>query len=194
MTRRVTLALILALCALFAGCGEQEKSLLQQAVVIKGNEGLETVYYHADELEPYSGWAKTLHDSGQLQSSGRLKDGNRVGPWTTWDESGQKLSEATYKDGKQHGLWRTWYENGRKEKEQSYRDGKKDGPYTWGYENGQKYAEGTYKDGKRHGPDKTWHENGQKRDEGTYKDGKRVFGKYWTSKGEEVETWQEARK
>ena len=161
--------LVLLFAALLvAGCGE--KSLLQQAVVIKGNEGLETVYYHADELEPYSGWAKTLHDSGQLQSSGRLKDGNRVGPWTTWDESGQKLSEATYKDGKQHGLWRTWHENGRKEKEQSYRDGKKDGPYTWGYENGQKYAEGTYKDGKE------------------------VSAKYWNSKGEEVETFLESKK
>ena len=114
---------------LVAGC-DSEKSLLQQAVVIKGNEGLETVYYHADELEPYSGWAKTLHDSGRLQSSGRLKDGNRVGPWTTWDESGQKLSEATYKDGKQHGLWRTWNENGQKESEGTYKADEKEGVET----------------------------------------------------------------
>ena len=39
MTRRVTLALILALCALFAGCGEQEKpqenSAIPDAVVQK---------------------------------------------------------------------------------------------------------------------------------------------------------------
>ena len=194
MVKRVALALIAGLCALFAGCGEQEKSLLQQAVVIKGNEGLETVYYHADELEPYSGWAKTLHDSGQLQSSGRLKDGNRVGPWTTWDESGQKLSEATYKDGKQHGLWRTWYENGRKEKEQSYRDGKSDGPYTSWHENGQKLWEATYKDGERDGLFTAWNENGQKQGELTYKDGKRLSAKFWNSKGEEVETEAEALK
>ncbi|HBM78243.1 MAG TPA: hypothetical protein DD438_09030 [Verrucomicrobiales bacterium] len=37
-------------------------------------------------------------------------------------------------------------------------------------------------------------ENGQKAGEHTYKDGELVFGKYWNSKGEEVETFKEAIK
>jgi antitoxin component YwqK of YwqJK toxin-antitoxin module len=37
-----------------------------------------------------------------------------------------------------------------------------------------------------------WHENGQKQVEGTYKDGKVISEKWWNSKGEEVETAEEA--
>ena len=52
---------------------------------------------------------------------------------------------------------------------------------------------------KGYGPnrtDMTWHENGQKVYEGNYKDGKLVEGsaKYWNSKGEPVDTWQESQK
>ncbi len=38
-----------------------------------------------------------------------------------------------------------------------------------------------------------WHENGQKMAESTRKDGKLLSRKYWNSKGEEVETEEEAR-
>ena len=48
------------------------------------------------------------------------------------------------------------------------------------------------KDGKSDGPHTSWHENGQKAAEGTSKDGEEVSGKYWNSKGEEVETREEA--
>ena len=51
-----------------------------------------------------------------------------------------------------------------------------------------------FKDGKYDGRDTLWHENGQKRSEGTYKDGEQVSAKYWNSKGEEVETKEEAEK
>lgn len=37
-----------------------------------------------------------------------------------------------------------------------------------------------------------WHTNGQKMTEETYKGDKLVFAKYWNSKGEEVETEEEA--
>jgi len=37
-----------------------------------------------------------------------------------------------------------------------------------------------------------WHENGQKAAEGILKDAEFVSGKYWNSKGEEVETQEEA--
>ena len=54
------------------------------------------------------------------------------------------------------------------------------------------YTVQTIKDGKPDGLQTGWHENGQKAGEGTYKDGEEVSMKYWNSKGEEVETAEEA--
>ena len=42
------------------------------------------------------------------------------------------------------------------------------------------------------GPWTGWHENGQKQAEETYKDGEAISEKWWNSKGEEVETMEEA--
>ena len=85
-------------------------------------------------------------------------------------DSGQVWSLRQFKDGKCDGLFMGWHENGQRQYEATYKDGKKDGL-------------GTY-----------WHENGQKMAEATFKDGEKVSGKYWNSKGEEVETWEESKK
>ena len=74
-----------------------------------------------------------------------------------------------------------------------YHDNK---PYSgWGkemYDSGQAEVLVRVKDGKRDGVAMFWHENGQKALEGTFKDGEEVSVKYWNSKGEEVETEEEA--
>ncbi len=67
-----------------------------------------------------------------------------------------------------------------------------DGVLTTWHENGQKAEEGTYKDGERDGLHTEWHENGQKMVEATYKDGEEVSETWWNSKGEEVDSWEEA--
>ena len=72
------------------------------------------------------------------------------------------------------------------------KDGKPDGPTIGWYQNGQKRGEGSYKKGKPDGPFIEWHKNGQKAAQGTFKDGEEVSVKYWNSKGEEVETREEA--
>ena len=63
------------------------------------------------------------------------------------------------------------------------------------YHGGKKY-EANYKDGKLDGLWVVWHENGQKGIEKNYKDGKLVEGsaKYWNSKGEPVNSEEEAQK
>ena len=61
-------------------------------------------------------------------------------------------------------------------------------------QDGKKKEAYTYKDGKEDGLRTEWRENGQKMTEATYKDGERVSAKWWNSKGEEVETKEEARK
>ena len=74
------------------------------------------------------------------------------------------------------------------------KDGKPDGLMIEWHQNGQKWGEATLKDGKPHGLFLRWHENGQKAAEATFKEGELVSAKYWNSKGEEVETLEEAEK
>jgi antitoxin component YwqK of YwqJK toxin-antitoxin module len=88
--------------------------------------------------------------------------------------------------------WGGWHENGQKKREATFKDGKRDGLLTFWHENGQKQGESTFKEGEQDGLHTEWYENGQKRREATFKDGERVSAKYWNSKGEEVETGEEA--
>ena len=73
-----------------------------------------------------------------------------------------------------------------------------DTPYTGNsftlWKNGQKRDEVNYKDGKPDGLRQSWHENGQKSWESNYKDDKRIFEKYWNSKGEPVDSLEQALK
>jgi len=61
------------------------------------------------------------------------------------------------------------------------------------HKNGQKMREGNYKDGKPDGLLRGWHDNGQKKGELTYKDRKMISEKYWNSKGEQVDSLDEAK-
>ena len=60
--------------------------------------------------------------------------------------------------------------------------------------NGKKQWEANYKEGKEDGLVLTWHENGQKHGESHYKNGKKISGKWWNSKGEPVDSLEEASK
>ena len=62
------------------------------------------------------------------------------------------------------------------------------------YENGQKKQEGYVKEGKTHGLIVRWHKNGQKAREANFNDGKLISEKYWNTKGEPVDTYEEAIK
>ena len=109
-------------------------------------------------------------------------------------KNGQKSGEANYKDGKADGLGVSWYENGQKESEVNFKDGNFDGLVVEWHENGQKAIEKNFKNGKPDGLLVNWHENGQKAYEANFKDGKRISEKFWNSKGEPVDTIEEARK
>ena len=47
----------------------------------------------------WGGWAKKMHDSGQVRILFQFKDGNPDDPYTVWRENGQKSGEWIYKDG-----------------------------------------------------------------------------------------------
>ena len=61
------------------------------------------------------------------------------------------------------------------------------------YESGQKELELNVKDGKYDGLVVWWHQNGQKKSEENWKEGKMIYEKFWNSKGESVDTKEEAK-
>ena len=60
------------------------------------------------------------------------------------------------------------------------------------YDSGQVRSLAQFKDGKQDGLQTQWHENGQKQAEVIWKGFELVSEKWWNSKGEEVETAEEA--
>ena len=167
---------------------------------------------------PYTGKFLLLYKNGQKKAEGNIKDGKEEGLTVVWHKNGQKKAEINHKNGKGDGLQRHWHENGQKKAEVNHKNGKEDGlyvewyedgqkAYEWNYkdgkqdglfvgwhENGQKSGEGNFKDGKGDGLGTTWHENGQKKSEVKFKDDKIISTKYWNSKGEPVDTIEEANK
>ena len=62
------------------------------------------------------------------------------------------------------------------------------------HKNGLKKRVENYKNGKKDGVQIHWHENGQKLREAHYKDGVVISEKYWNSKGQSVDSIEEAEK
>ena len=97
-----------------------------------------------------------------------------------------KDSETPY-TGKVYSL----YPNGKMKSQRNYKDGKLDGLIFAWHENGQKFWEENYKDGEPEGLGFAWHRNGQKAMEGMVENGKEVSQKFWNSKGESVNSFEE---
>ena len=154
----------------------------------------EGFYYLLDSDTPYTGKAFTLWKNGQKETESNYKDGKQDGLQFEWHENGQKSWKGNFKGGKPNGLWVNWHENGQKQLEENYKDGKAYGVKMEWHPNGQKKMEGNFKDNKAYGLWVSWHENGQKKKEVNYKDGEEVEGsaKFWNSKGEPVDSLEEA--
>ena len=161
--------IIVSLPLLLGGCGEKAK--VEPELQKRGEYPDEIAYLKGSDT-PYTGTQ------------------------TYWHKNGQKILEATFKDGKFDGLLQRWHENGTKWSEVNYKSGKEDGLYVEWYKNGQKKHEINYKDGKFDGLWVRWYESGLKKEEVNYKDNEFVVGseKYFKSKGEPVDSEEEAEK
>ena len=62
----------------------------------------------------------------QSFGQGNVKDGKKVGKWTSWYENGLKWTDRNYKDGKEDGKSTEWFANGQIKTEGNYKDGKQD--------------------------------------------------------------------
>ena len=140
-----------------------------EGVTKKDLENREGIDYLKGSDTPYTGKVFALYENGKKKQEGNLKDGKMTGLWVGWHENGKKAVEGKFKDGTQNGLHVMWYGNEQKEFEANFKDGKYDGLV------------------------KAWHKNGEKAMETNFKDGVEISGKYWNSKGEPVDTYQEAQ-
>jgi antitoxin component YwqK of YwqJK toxin-antitoxin module len=157
------------------------------------------------------------HQNGTKAAEVNHKDGKREGLTIGWYKNGQKMAEGNFKDGKLvEASEKRWNEKGEPvaevkpeepvpevKPELERREGitylkGSDTPYTGtqiGYWKGEKASETNYKDGNQDGLHVMWHENGQKMFEANWKDDKILPArKYWNSKGEPVDSLEEARK
>ena len=189
-----------------------------EGVTKKELEEREGIIYLKGSDTLYTGKVFALYENGQQKAEVKYKDGKREGLTIGWYKNGQKKSEENYKGGKHDGLAVSWHENGQKKAEVNmkggklnglvfgwheggqkkvegnYKDGKLDGLNVNWYENGKKKGEANMKDGKYDGLTVGWHENGQMKGEVNWKDGKLISAKYWNSKGEPVDSVEEADK
>jgi antitoxin component YwqK of YwqJK toxin-antitoxin module len=156
--------LVMAFAILTIGCGEKKSDGVNSDEL----EDREGVFYLKNSNSPYTGKSFVFH------------------------ENGQKGGELNFKDGKIDGLTVSWHENGQKETEGNFKDGKKDGLSVMWHENGQKHSEVNFKDGKIDGLSVWWHKNGKKRGQVTTKGGESISQQFWNSKGEEVDSIEEA--
>jgi len=110
---------------------------------MKGEEG-DQLFYAPNQQTPYTGWAKRMHDNGQVERLAPIKDGKLDGLLTEWDEDGQKREERNYKDGNANGLLTNWHKNGQKARKGNYKDGKEDGLWIRYNEDGMEWGRYTF--------------------------------------------------
>ena len=103
--------------------------LLKEAVDMESLEERDDLAYQ--DNKPYSGWAKMIHDSGQVQALGQFKDGKPDGLFTVWADNGQKVKEGILKDGKPGVPYTEWHENGQKATEVTFKDGEEVSTKHW---------------------------------------------------------------
>ena len=177
------LLFFLPVLALLSGCGEKPST---------GAEKEEPTDPASDPATPSAAGSPGKESSPALLSDA---DVERLLKEAVDFESIEERDGLIYQDNKPYsGWWKEMYDSGQASRLAEVKDGKPDGLMIEWYENGQKSGEGTLKDGKEDGPVTMWHKTGQKLAEETYKDGEKVSAKYWNSKGEEVETLDEAKK
>jgi antitoxin component YwqK of YwqJK toxin-antitoxin module len=161
---------------------ETQDKIIAEAIdydkIQKRDKGGERLGYAPNEQTPYTGWAKGMHDNGQIKGLAQFKDGKPDGLETLWDENGQKEVEGHWKDGKEDGLATGWSENGQKIGEGNHKEGKKDGVHTKWWSDGQKRVQEKFVLGTKEGVSTAWHPNGEKMSEYLFQDGKIVDGVY----------------
>ena len=194
-------ALLLFAALLVAGCGEKSSSEGSESASEKPTASNESAEPSGDTAKPPPAETPVAESPSEEPSDtpNSLSDADikRLLKEAVERDSIEEREGLLYLSGESEpysGRLKEMYDSGQVARLIQFKDGVKDGLQTQWRKNGQKDIEETYKGGKVDGLHTTWHANGQKRLERTYKDGKRVDGstKFWNSKGERVETFDES--
>jgi len=111
---------------------------------------------------------------GNLRSSGKMIQKNRVGKWIYLFENGKKFSEEFYLNGKLEGNLKNYYKNGKITEHIVYKNGLKHGLMKLYSDEGILLEEVNYLNGKANGLAKYFDLKGNIKEKGIYKNGKRL--------------------
>ncbi|HTM22451.1 MAG TPA: toxin-antitoxin system YwqK family antitoxin, partial [Kofleriaceae bacterium] len=78
-----------------------------------------------------NGTYKAWHDTGELEFSQPMVNGQAHGTTTYWHKNGKKSEEGEYLRGNRTGRWHRWDEQGRVRSEGEYRADNMEGPWTF---------------------------------------------------------------
>ncbi|MES2627726.1 MAG: hypothetical protein V4616_02045 [Bacteroidota bacterium] len=79
---------------------------------------------------------KVFYPTGEIKMAGKLKDGKRQGPWSSWFQNGKINSEANFVNDQMDGKYTVWYENGQERITGNYKLDKEIGTWYFFAENG----------------------------------------------------------
>jgi len=121
--------------------------------------GYNTLYYESgnkmSEGEVRNGlkmgeWT-SWHENGNIQSTGYYDDGQKDSLWMWYDESGILTGTGEYANDAENGTWMHYFADGTVSDSGSYLEGMKEGLWKYYYENGSLKYSMNYRAGKLHG-------------------------------------------
>lgn len=122
---------LVLLCFLAIGCGPEERSLAEVALLQKEEQKL---YYFEDA--PFSG-RLVDQTSSAIRIVYTVQQGVLYGPTNHYNEQGQLFLVENYTDGQLNGLVKAFFPNGKTQYAYQYVNGKKSGQQKLYYRSGQ---------------------------------------------------------
>jgi TonB family protein len=148
------------------------------------------------------GKVTTKYPSGQVESSGKVKNYKKQGVWKYWSESGVLMKSITLKDNALNGLYTEYYGNGKKSLEGNYANSVKEGIwYSW-YSDGKVSGKQNYRsagcatESCYDGIQQYWYESGTLREQTYYENKQLVYREKWYANGKRrvIEHYKDGQK
>lgn len=117
----------------------------------------------------FNGKFTSYYENGEMESEGKLKNGQRTGFWTLYYDNGKLKNKSNYYQGKLQGDYEAFYENGNTSQIGKVMMEEKDGLWLSYFESGEIYDSCYYKNNKRNGHISTYFKNGNLYEQGIYR-------------------------
>jgi len=124
---------------MLVGCSNESAKTKEEAII--PNETIEEIVLDGEQIE--------YHPNGKVKSKGTLKNGKRVGVWTSYFNNGIVQSENKYEKGILNGKTAAYYPNGNVQYMGLYIDNEKDDSWFFYLEDGTLDKEILFKDGEK---------------------------------------------